>query len=255
MIFALYKSHPNFAPKPLYDRIGINYGQLRKPDKRLQTAIEKAIGDAQTILNIGAGTGSYEPRGKEVTAVEPSSTMITQRASDAAPVVQASAENLPFGNKEFDLAMAILTIHHWGDLGKGLAEMKRVSQRQLIFTWDPCHPGFWLTRDYFPEILAIDQAIFPSFEEMKKHLGSLKRIPVPIPHDCTDGFGCAYWRRPEAYLQPRVRQAISTFSKIKLTEEGVNRLRSDLETGIWEEQYGELRQKKVLDLGYTIWVN
>ena len=255
MIFALYKSNPNFAPMPLYDRIGTNYRQLRIPDQHVQSAIEKAIGDAQSILNIGAGTGSYEPQGRKVTAVEPSSIMIAQRPPHAAPVVQASAEDLPFGNEEFDLAMAVLTIHHWQDLGKGLAEMKRVSHRQLIFTWDPCHPGFWLTRDYFPEILAIDQAIFPSFEEIEKQLGAMKRVNIPIPHDCTDGFGCAYWRRPEAYLQPRVRQAISTFSKIKHTEKGVNRLRSDLETNIWEEQYGELLRKNALDLGYTLLMN
>ena len=239
----------------LYDRIGINYSDLRKPDRRIEKSIWKEIGNAMRILNIGAGAGSYEPKDRQVTAVEPSATMMAQRPRDAAPVIQTSAEDLPFGDKEFDLAMALLTIHHWKDLEQGLSEMRRVSHRQLIFTWNPTHPGFWLTQDYFPEILAIDQAIFPDFEEFEKNLGPLKRIPVPIPSDCTDGFGCAYWQRPEAYLLPEVRQAISTFTKIKETESGIRNLRKDLESGNWEERFGFLRNMDSLDLGYTLLVN
>ncbi|MGB6037920.1 MAG: class I SAM-dependent methyltransferase [Cryomorphaceae bacterium] len=239
----------------LYDRIGINYSDLRKPDHRIEKSIWKEIGEAVRILNIGAGAGSYEPKDPQVTAVEPSATMIAQRPRDAAPVIQASAEELPFGDKEFDLAMAFLTVHHWGNLEEGLFEMRRVSRRQLIFTWDPTHPGFWLTQDYFPEILAIDQAIFPPFGEIEKILGPLKRIPVSIPQDCTDGFGCAYWQRPEAYLLPEVRQAISTFAKIKETETGVRTLQTDLDSGDWEARYGHLRKYDSLDLGYTLLVN
>lgn len=239
----------------LYDHIGTNYSDLRKPDHRIEKSIWKEIGEAVSILNIGAGAGSYEPKDRQVKAVEPSSTMIAQRPRDAAPVIQASAEDLPFGDKEFDLAMALLTIHHWKDFEQGLSEMKRVSHRQLIFTWNPNHPGFWLTQDYFPEILAIDQSIFPPFGEIEKILGPLKRIPVPIPQDCIDGFGCAYWRRPEAYLLPEVRQAISTFAKIKETETGVRKLQADLESGAWERRYGHLRKMEELDLGYTLLVN
>lgn len=187
----MYILTSELAHMPLYDQIGLNYSRLRKPDPRIQAAIDEEIGHARTILNVGSGAGSYEPREREVTAVEPSSTMIAQRPINSAPVIQAKAEELPFGDKEFDLAMATLTIHHWEDLEKGLAEMKRVSRRQLIFTWDPNHPGFWLTQNYFLEILAIDQAIFPAFEDIEKHLGPMKRVDVPIPHDCTDGFGCA----------------------------------------------------------------
>ncbi|MCZ4410539.1 class I SAM-dependent methyltransferase [Cryomorphaceae bacterium 1068] len=239
----------------LYDRIGINYSDLRKPDPRIEATIWKEIGDAKTILNIGAGAGSYEPPQRNLTAVEPSATMIAQRPEGAAPVVQASAEDLPFGLNEFDLSMAMLTLHHWKDMAKGLEEMKRVSRRQLLLTWDPHHAGCWLAQDYFPEILAIDRAIFPSFEEIEKHLGPMKRIPVPIPHDCTDGFAYAYWRRPEAYLLPEVRQAISTFTKIKETESGLSKLREDLESGNWEKRYGFLKNRDALDSGYAVLVS
>ena len=212
----------------IYDQLGINYSALRKPDRHIEEVIWKELGDAKTILDIGAGAGSYKPHDREVTALEPSLTMINQRPQGSPTAVRASAEDIPFRDKEFDLSMATLTIHHWKNLGKGLFKMHRVSRRQLIFTWDPSHPGFWLTQDYFPEILSIDQAIFPSFEEIEKILGPMKRLTIPISHDCTDGFGCVYWRRPQAYLLPEVRQAISTCSKIKYTERGVTKLQADL---------------------------
>jgi SAM-dependent methyltransferase len=255
MIFAFYKLNPNFIAMPLYDKIGLNYSELRRPDARIQAVIEREMGNASTILNVGAGAGSYEPIGRMVTAVEPSSTMIAQRPEGAATVVQASAEELPFENDSFDLSMGLLTLHHWRDKVKGLKEMKRVSRRQLLFTWDPDHSGCWVNQDYFPEIQRIDQAIFPSFEEIEKHLGPMKRIPVPIPHDCTDGFAYAYWRRPEAYLSPNVRQAISTFCKMKNVETGVKALQKDLNSGEWEKRNGHLRKLDSLDSGYTILVN
>jgi SAM-dependent methyltransferase len=238
-----------------YDRIGIDYRALRHPDPGIEQAIQAALDEAQTILNVGAGAGSYEPRDRKVVAVEPSATMIAQRPAWAAPVVQAAAEALPFADRQFDLALAILTLHHWQDLDRGLRELKRVAKRQMIFTWDPSHSGFWLTQEYFPEMLSIDQRIFPSFTQIEGVLGPMRRIAVPIPHDCTDGFGCAYWRRPEAYLDPQVRQAISTFHKIKGTTAGVEKLRDDLDSGRWEARYGSLRTLTSLDLGYTLLTN
>ena len=238
--------------KHFYDTIGLNYSNLRKPDPRIAALLESKLGDAQTIVNIGAGTGSYEPKNKHVIAVEPSSIMIAQRPTNSAPVTQCSAEDLPFSDNQFDLSLAILTIHHWQDQLQGLNEMKRVSKRQLIFTWNPLNPGFWLTQNYFPEILSIDKSIFPRLSSIEKVLGSLNVHPVPIPADCSDGFGCAYWNRPEAYLSDKVRLAISTFNKINKVEEGVTQLRQDIKNGTWDRNYGHLRQLEEFDLGYVL---
>src|SRR6185312_11185653 len=137
----------------LYDAIGKTYAEYRRPDPRIASTIMNAIGDASTIVNIGAGTGSYEPRGRNVVAVEPSLTMIGQRPPDAAPVVRAFASRLPFRDGQFDTALALMTVHHWSDQRAGLREMARVAKRSVIFTWDNDHYGMWLTRDYFPSVL------------------------------------------------------------------------------------------------------
>jgi SAM-dependent methyltransferase len=239
----------------IYDQIGNEYSKLRIPDKRIESLIHNEIGSCQNIINIGAGSGSYEPKNYNIVAVEPSKIMISQRPIGSAPVIQAYAEYLPFSDKQFDLAMALLTIHHWEDLEKGLMEMKRVSKRQLIFTWDPTFTGFWLTKDYFPEILKIDKKIFPQINFIESVLGPLKRQIVEIPHNCTDGFGSAYWRRPKAYLNPNVRAAISTFHKITNVESGLSRLRDDIESGKWEAQNGHLLELESLDLGFLILSN
>ena len=236
----------------MYDAIGHGYAELRQPDARIQSAIHSALGDAQSILNVGAGAGSYEPVGRAVVAIEPSITMIHQRQADAAPVIQASATELPFGSGTFDAAMAVLTVHHWPDRAKGLREMRRVARsRVVVLTWDPAFPGFWLC-DYFPEIMNIDRPIFPSGREFERELGPVDTRVVPIPHDCSDGFMCAYWRRPEAYLDRRVRSAISTFSKIESVDAGLARLSSDLESGAWHRANAHLLERNELDLGYRL---
>jgi len=240
----------------LYDEIGIGYRNSRRPDPRIATAIFHALGEADTVVNVGAGAGSYEPSDRSVVAVEPSMTMIRQRRVGSAPAVQASATQLPFRNAAFEAALAILTVHHWPDRARGLGELARVARgRIVILTWDPATSGFWLVDDYFPEIVEIDRRIFPSIEEFSRALGRVDVHTLPIPHDCVDGFLAAYWRRPHAYLDASVRSAISTFSKIRAIEAGLTRLRRDLQDGTWERRYGDLLGRREIDLGYRLLVS
>jgi SAM-dependent methyltransferase len=233
----------------LYDAIGVGYGHHRRPDPR----IAAALGDADSVLNVGAGAGSYEPSDRRVVAVEPSLAMIRQRRSGSASVVQASATHLSFRDASFAAALAVLTVHHWPDRARGLAELVRVTrQRVVILTWDPAFSGFWLVDDYFPDIWAIDSPIFPSIDELRRALGNVESRPLLVPHDCVDGFLGAYWRRPHAYLDPGVRGAISTFSKIGDAEPGVARLRRDLEDGTWHRRHGDLLGESAIDLGYRL---
>ena len=235
-----------------YDRIGLNYSDLRRPDPRIAAAIEAALGDSRTILNVGAGAGSYEPAGREVTALEPSMTMIRQRSAPAAAVVQGRAEDLPFADSSFDAAMAILTIHHWSDQARGLGEMRRVTRGPIVLlTYDPSFRGFWLF-DYLPELVALDEAQMPRMSDYEGWLGAAAIAPVPIPHDCTDGFLSAYWRRPAAYLDPRVRAAMSSFWALGDVSEALARLEADLEGGAWAERYGELLALDRCDCGYRL---
>src|SRR5258705_3334911 len=195
----------------LYDEIGRNYAQYRKADPRIAAEIIAALGDAQSVLNLGAGAGSYEPRDRRVIAVEPSARMIAQRAKDSAPVLRTSAMALPFRDDAFDAAMAILTLHHWPDRERGLDEMKRVARRCVILTWEPPETDFWLTADYLPHFLKADRRLLPPWFRTGRE--PIEVSPVLVPGDCTDGILCAYWRRPEAYLDPNIRGAISTFAR------------------------------------------
>ena len=194
---------------PLYDTIGLNYANLRKSDFRIAHRIEAALGDARTVLNVGAGTGSYEPTDRQITAIEPSIEMIQQRSDSNTKVIQASAEDLPCGDQSFDASMAVLTIHHWSDQQKGVMEMRRVTRDKIVFvTYDPSFRRFWLV-DYFPALVTLDEGKMPQISAYEKWLGSVKISPVPVPHNCSDGFLAGYWRRPEAYLDDRVRAAMS----------------------------------------------
>jgi len=236
----------------LYDRIGIGYAERRRPDGRIAARIDSALGRCHRVLNIGAGTGSYEPADRFVVAVEPSAEMVRQRPLTAAQAVRASAERLPFQDHSFDAALAILTIHHWPHRKDGLAEMRRVvRERVVIFTWDPEHPGFWLVQDYFPEILEMDRPIFPSLHEIEKAIGPIETHVVPVPADCSDGFLGAYWRRPVEYLDARARAAISAFSKFD-TAAGLARLQRDLEDGTWFDRHGAVEMRSELDIGYRL---
>lgn len=236
----------------LYDTIGCGYADIRKPDPRIAKAILCALGNNGSVVNVGAGTGSYEPLDRYVVAVEPSITMIAQRPAGSAPVVQASAVSLPFVNDSFDAGLAILTVHHWPDQTRGLRELRRVSRhRVVVVTWDPTTPGFWLT-DYFPEIPGIDRPLFPAISDFEHALGPVTLETIPIPHDCSDGFLGAYWRRPAAYLDARVRGAISTFSKLSNVSSGLNRLDADIDSGRWRQKNGNLLTITELDIGYRM---
>jgi SAM-dependent methyltransferase len=237
----------------LYDAIGLGYEHYRRPDRHIVAAVLDALGDADTVVNVGAGTGSYEPADRTVVAVEPSLAMIRQRPAGSAPVVQASATHLPFRNGVFGAALAILTVHHWPERMRGLTELARVARHRLVIvTWDPATSGFWLVEDYFPAIAEIDRTILPPMEEFRRAFGTIEVRPLLVPHDCTDGFLGAYWRRPYAYLDPGVRSAISTFAKIGDVESGLRRLHGDLADGTWERRYGHLLHQSELDLGYRL---
>lgn len=235
-----------------YDRIGVGYARYRRPDARIASAIHAALGSAASVLNVGAGSGSYEPAGR-VVALEPSFVMIRQRtAAASARVVQARAEALPFLDRRFDAAMAVLTIHHWDDWRAGVAEMLRVASSVTILTWDPAHDSFWLVRDYFPEILDVDRRIFPTVEELSDALGGAVITPVPVPADCSDGFLGAYWARPASYLDRDVRSAVSAFANLTDVEEKLARLADDLRTRRWHERHAELLDLAELDVGYRV---
>lgn len=244
------------APRALYDRIGVGYRPVRRADPRIAEQLRAALGDARSVLNVGAGAGSYEPADRRVLAVEPAAAMLAQRPADAAPVVQALAEHLPCRDGAVDAALAILTLHHWADQRAGLRELRRVArERVVVLTWDPAHrDALWLARDYLPAIRDLDRTRFASLAELEALLGPLDVRPVPIAHDCSDGFLGAYWRRPTAYLDPAVRSGISTLQQIDpdALARGLAALADDLDTGRWAARYAELLDRDALDLGYRI---
>lgn len=236
----------------LYDTIGGGYGNVRRQDPRLFAAVLSALGDVRTVVNVGAGGGSYEPRDRSVVGVDESLVMLRQRPRGAGPGVLGDASALPFPDGSFDAALAVLTVHHWNDQARGLLELRRVTRdRVVLLTWDPRACDFWLF-DYLPEIPVQDAPLFPWTSELERTLGTVEVRPVPVPGDCTDGFLCAYWRRPAAYLDPKVRAGISCFARLGSPEAGLDRLRSDLESGVWENRYGHLLAEETLDLGYRL---
>lgn len=239
-------------PNAIYDSIGEGYASRRRPDPRIGTSIAAALGDVRTIVNVGAGAGSYEPADRIVQAVEPSQTMIDQRPAHAAPCVRASAEDLPFATGAFDAAMAVLTIHHWADWRAGLREMRRVARRRIVLvTFDVEASDFWLTRDYFPELAELDRRIMPALHELARELGPFHASPLLIPHDCVDGFLGAYWRRPQFYLDPVARKSMSSFAMID-ADAGLRLLAEDLEDGAWVRRNANLLKRDELDVGYRL---
>lgn len=240
-----------------YDTIGVTYSDLRKPDSRIESMIWQALGESKTVVNVGAGTGSYEPKDRSVTALEPSLKMIRQGPASAAPVVQAFAEDMPFDDKAFDASMAILTVHHWADQAKGLKEMRRVTRGPMVIhTFDASVRRFWLA-DYIPELVTLDEAQMPKMADFETWLGPVEISPVPIPHNCTDGFLAAYWRRPAAYLDPKIRAGISCFWAVDHLPEAkvsaaLKRLESDLKSGAWAERYAHLLDREACDFGYRL---
>ena len=240
----------------LYDTIGATYTVTRRTEPRIAARVWAALGDARTVLNVGAGTGSYEPPGRDVTAVEPSALMRAQRPAGAAPCVAAAAESLPFGDQSFDAAMAFSTIHHWQDPIAGLREMRRVARRVVVFTHDTSDAGwlgrFWLTRDYLPEVADL-VAGRPALTEMARAIGA-RTEPVLIPWDCADGFFEAYWRRPEAYLDEQVRRGVSVWARVgpQAEQRAVRTLRDDLASGRWAERNRDLAALDAAELGLRL---
>lgn len=228
-----------------YDRHGVGYAGRRLADPRFAEQIAAALGDARTVLNVGAGAGSYEPEDRWVLAVEPSATMRGQRGAEAAPCLAGAAESLPLDDDSVDAAMACVTIHHWADRAAGLAELRRVARGPVvIFTFELNDLVAW-QRDYFAEAIAIEQPRFGKLDEVAAELGGEVRIErMATPADCTDGFFEAFWNRPEALLDPAVRASQSIW---ELLEPGVEeriftRLAADLESGTWEGAHGALRE-------------
>lgn len=242
----------------IYDRLASSYASNRRADPRIAERIDDALGDAETVVNVGAGAGSYEPAGRDVTAVEPSAEMIAQRPAGAAPAVRASAEALPFADDAFDAAMAVLTVHHWPDREAGLAEMRRVARRRIVIVaFDPAPlRNFWMVRDYFPAIAGLHRDRVYSLV-LAAELPAAGVEPIPIPRDCSDLFFAALWARPELLLDPDVVRPMWVWQSLSEADrrQGSERLAADLASGAWEERNGDLRELDELDLGLRIIVS
>lgn len=236
----------------LYDTIGATYPRTRRTEPRIAAQLWAALGDARTVLNVGAGTGSYEPPDRWVLAVEPSQLMRSQRPASAAPCLAGSAEHLPFDDGTFDAAMAVFTLHHWTDPLAGLRELRRVARRVVVLLFDTSDPGvFWLNRDYLPEFRALRSVqVLAGVQELAAAVGA-RLEPVPVPWDCIDGFYEAHWRRPEAYLDDDVRRGVSVWDALGpvVEQRAVAQLRADLESGRWAERNAELLALDAAELG------
>jgi SAM-dependent methyltransferase len=241
-----------------YDTLGTGYGVVRVEDPRIAALVEDALGDAVSVVNVGAGAGSYESPKRKVVAVEPSTEMIRQRRRDAAPAVVGRAEALPFLDASVDACTAFLTVHHWADKERGLRELRRVARdRVIVLTHVPGaipDSGRWLSSVYFPFLERADRAVFPKASLYEAALGPCRFAPVLIPADCTDGFLDAYWSRPQAYLDERVRAGISGFRLMPEDElaDGLKRLERDLREGVWDERFGHLRGERAFDAGLRL---
>jgi len=240
-------------PAQRYDQTGQHYSRTRRADPRVAGHIEQALSGTASVANIGAGAGSYEPA-QAVVAVEPSGVMIAQRSSNSAPAVRATAESLPLATDAVDAALAVLTVHHWEDLDRGLAEMVRVARRRVvILTWDhTVMENFWLLRDYLPMAAATDAQLAVPVARFTELPGAVTIRPVPIPHDCIDGFAGAYWRRPEAYLNPDVRAGMSLFTHTSSVDTELSVLQAEITTGAWHRRNAALLDRTTMDLGYRL---
>jgi SAM-dependent methyltransferase len=243
---------------PEYDASRAAYTLTRRPDPHIAAAIERALGDARSVVNVGAGAGAYESRDRDVTAIEPSATMRDQRPPDAARAIAAFAEDLPLADDSVDAALAVLTTHHWADERRGLAEMRRVARRRVVvLTYDIAEAdAFWLVRDYLPEIAVEDESRFPPLEVVAAALGDAEIAVVPIARDCTDGFLCPWWQRPLAYCDPDVRANISSFAARDpaVVDEAMRRLERDVADGSWAERNADLLAGDEADFGYRLLV-
>lgn len=239
-----------------YGRIGVGYARIRQPDPRIAARILAALGDAKTVLNVGAGAGSYEPVDRDVTAIEPSESMRAQRPSTLVPAIDATSQNIPFPDNSFDASMATVTVHQWPERAKGLAEMRRVTRGPVvIMTFDPQPPQHWWLMDYAPEVLEVESRRMPPIPTVVAELGgNAEVIPIPVPADCIDGFAQAFFGRPERVLDPEVRRATSAWSFVSdsVVERFEAQLRSDLASGAWDAKYGSFRNLPEFDAGLRL---
>lgn len=238
-----------------YDAIGRSYSKTRREDPRIAAAIHAALGSAATVLNVGAGSGNYEPADRRVVAVEPSVQMLRQRRGGSAPAVRAVAESLPFPTASFDAAMAILTVHHWSDTAGGLRELARVSRRQVVFFFEALKTHEFWALEYFPSALSLPTEVDPpGLTVLAEHLQIRHVERVLVPHDCQDGFGTAFWARPDAYLDPEVQAGMSWLAMLPEVDRqrGTAQLQADLESGAWDARHGHLREQREYDGGYRI---
>jgi SAM-dependent methyltransferase len=241
--------------RPLYEEIGRSYSRTRREDPRIAAEIASSLGDARSVVNVGAGTGSYEPRDRMVVAVEPSPEMVRQRRGRTRRVVRGVAEALPFPDGAFEAAMAVLTIHHWPDPEAGLAELARVSRRQVVFFFEPLRTHEFWALDYFPEALDVpSEQDAPGEDEIRRVLQVREVRRVLVPHDCRDGFGAAFWARPEAYLDSEVQAGMSWLALLspEARRRGSARLAADLASGAWDRRHGHLRHERTYDGGYRL---
>lgn len=241
---------------PAYDRVGLNYAEHRRADPRIAERIRNALGDARSVVNVGAGSGSYEPTDREVIAVEPSPVMIAQRPAGAVAAIEGVAEALPLEDKSVDAAMGVLTIHHWDDLGAGLAEMRRVARHRIVlFTIDAeKNSEIWTLSEYFPAAARAEREKMPSMEALEALLPGATIEVIPAPSCYRDEFTSALWDRPELFLEPGVLRASSLWHSLPPAEieRGQERLRADLESGRWDEKHGHLRTLPELDIGLRL---
>lgn len=244
------------AETDLYDAIGVGYALGRRTDPRWMKAVLTALGDARSVLDVGAGTGSYEPGDRTVHAVEPSAEMVGQRPPGSAPVVRAVAEALPVRDNAVDAALAVLTVHHWTDWRRGLAELRRVAPLRVVLAYDTrLHADFWFVREYVPEIADLELGR-PSAPEIANEMNAATVVPLPVPWDFTDGVFPAYWRRPAAYLEPSVRRTCSALAQAPAAavDRGLARLREDLRSGHWHERHADLLELEEWDAGFRLLV-
>jgi SAM-dependent methyltransferase len=236
----------NLAGDVDYAKHGQGYASKRRTDPRIAAWVHRALGDAYTILNVGAGAGSYEPQDRYVLAIEPSPTMRAQRPQHLAPAIHGIAEQIPLDDQSVDASMALVTVHQWRDLDQGLRELRRVTRGPiLVLTFDgDALDRYWLA-EYAPELIAVERRRYPPIERIAQELGSTEVQVIPIPIDCVDGFTEAYYARPEAFLDAAVRSSQSAWSFVSEEDQAriVQALEEDLKSGSWDGKYGAWRRK------------
>lgn len=246
---------------PRYDRIGVGYATTRREDPRLAAAIADALGPGSSVVNVGAGAGSYEPTDRHVIAIEPSDEMARQRPPDRVPAIRAFAHDLPLRTDAVDAALAVLTVHHW-DEGQvaGIREMRRVARGPVVIvTIDAERSGeMWLMADYLPEVAELDRRIFPALAQLQDWLGPDTTVtPYPVPADTPDWTLLSFWAHPERVLDPAARAGTSGFARMPdaVVDRVVTNVARDLTDGTWNARHGNLRTLHALDVGLRIVVS